>query len=547
MASTEENEDEKLSIFASGKEKLKPDDVFTGLLDYGLFADKVPPCFNSKGLAEFVDEKMGTRLDNIEKYNHDYMRYEALRDSNIPRHLGIPHPEAYAIQSIVIKNHWKTIAEHCNKPHQVFSRLYVRHVGDGRIFKMNYKDPERYIQEEDEQNWMSHAQFIVEADIATCFPSIYTHSIPWALHSVSEAKQQQGPELIGNLLDKCTRQTRDKQTNGLLIGPHASNIISEIILTEIDFRLQKEGYSKVKRYIDDYRFYAKSFEEAEHFIKQLSLELRTYEMTLNEKKTKILSLPRPSSENWVSILSRHPLPEENKEVKFTHIRLFLDRALSCAQAIDKSTPLNYAIKMLAKTYTPSDPSDTNAPHPRNLNPRAKRMYTQEAINLALSYPYLAPILDEYVFTPYWHKGIENKIIDFVTSLINIGLKKLYPDVLSHAIFIALKYNLKIKLSDSELTKIVNLDDCVANVLLLEYSKKNNRQKVERAIKRKAKKLKECDKRIGDKHWLLIYQVWSVDELRGNGQTFLADLKEKNFQFLCALQGSNDKVYLENQS
>ena len=175
------------------------------------------------------------------------------------------------------------------------------------------------------------------------------------------------------------------------------------------------------------------------------------------------------------------------------------------------------------------------------------MYTQEAINLALSYPYLAPILDEYVFTPYWHKGIENKIIDFVTSLINIGLKKLYPDVLSHAIFIALKYNLKIKLSDSELTKIVNLDDCVANVLLLEYSKKNNRQKVERAIKRKAKKLKECDKRIGDKHWLLIYQVWSVDELRGNGQTFLADLKEKNFQFLCALQGSNDKVYLENQS
>ena len=288
MASTERNEDEELGIFASSKEKLKPNDVFTGLLNYGLFADKIPPCFNSEGLAEFVYEKMGTDLDNIgiDKCNHDYMRYEALRDSNIPRHLGVPHPEAYAIQSIAIKNHWETIAKHCNKPNQVFSRVYVRHVGDGHIFEMNYKGPERYSQEEDEQNWMSRAQFIVEADIATCFPSIYTHSIPWALHSVSEAKQKQGLELVGNLLDKCTRQTRDKQTNGLLIGPHASNIISEIILTEIDFQLQEKGYSKVKRYIDDYRFYAESFEEAEHFIKQLSLELRIYEMTLNEKKNK---------------------------------------------------------------------------------------------------------------------------------------------------------------------------------------------------------------------------------------------------------------------
>lgn len=271
-----------------------------------------------------------------------------------------------------------------------------------KSFKMNYKNYERYQQEECEQSWMLDAHFLVKADIATCFPSIYTHSIPWALHDISEAKKNRSLELAGNLLDKCTQCTRDKQTNGLLIGPHSSNIISEIILTKIDLQLQRK-YHKVTRHIDDYCFYAKSFDEAEQFIKDLGLELRAYEMSLNEKKTKILSLPRPSEDDWILVLKRHSLPIDG-ELKFKDIRLFIDRALSCAHAIDKSTPLNYAIKMLSKIYI----SEEAKPRRRELNSRAKRMYAQEAINLALSYPYLASILDKNVFIPYWHNGLKKQ-------------------------------------------------------------------------------------------------------------------------------------------
>ena len=529
----------EIEWFYSTKEKLSPEDVLTGLLDHGLFAEKIPPCFTTVGLAESVSESMGTLLDETNENTlkeavsacaHDYMRYEALRDSNIPRHMGVPHPEAYGLQALAIAKHWQAIATHCNRPTPAFSRIHVRHIGDGRIFEMNYKGAERFRLEEDEQKWMTGAQFVVEADIATCFPSIYTHSIPWVLDGKSAAKKSGSlTKLAGNLLDKCTQNTRDRQTNGLLIGPHASNIISEIILTQIDADLQAKEHHKIKRHVDDYRFYAATFEEAEKFIKNLGLALRAYEMSLNEKKTKIVPLPSPSDADWVLVLNRHPLSKD-QELKFSEIRSFLDRALTCAQSIGKSTPLNYAIKVLAKSHSKNNPGDSDEPSPRKLSLRAKRMYAQEAMNLALAYPYLAPMLDQYVFTPYWHAGLKDKIAEFATALVSLGLRKLYPDAIAHAIFLALKYDFVLGLKDEQLKAVVELDDCIANVLLLEYAKLRDRTKLESAVKKRANELKTADQRDKDKHWLLIYQVWSEVELKGRNQGFLAELKGKGFQF-----------------
>lgn len=303
---------------------------------------------------------------------------------------------------------------------------------------------------------------------------------------------------------------------------------------------QAKGHSKVKRHVDDYRFYAASFEEAERFIKDLGLALRAYEMSLNEKKTKILPLPCPSEANWVLVLNRHPLPKD-QELKFTEIRSFLDRALTCAQSIGKSTPLNYAIKVLAKSHAHSQPSDIDEPQPRKLSLRAKRMYAQEAMNLALAYPYLVPILDEYVFIPYWHADLKDMIGVFATSLIKLGLHKLYPDAIAHAIFLALKYDFALGLKDNELIQIVALDDGVANVLLLEYAKLYDREEVKKAVIARADELKEADQRDKDKQWLLIYQVWSVTDLKGNGQSFLADLKDINFEFFLQPQSPEEKV------
>jgi hypothetical protein len=88
------------------------------------------------------------------------------------------------------------------------------------------------------------------------------------------------------------------------------------------------------------------------------------------------------------------------------------------------------------------------------------------------------------------------------------------------------------LNEEALIEVAALDDCIANVLLLEYARLHKLIKVEKAITQRARELLKAEDRDKDKHWLLIYQIWSEAELRGNKQSFLADLKSKGFRFLA---------------
>lgn len=516
------NFDENILFSDIDNKNLTPEEILIGLLDFGLFSEKVPPCFTSKGL-HIIAKELYTELytviledKNIKKfhmYSHDYIRYDSLRNINIVRQLGIPHPESYAIQALVIEKYWGKIKEHCEAPSPKISRIHIRRIGDGRIFEMNYKNHDEVaIFEEDEIEWRSTAKFIIKADITQCFPSIYTHSIPWAIHGLEEAKKSRSHKFYGNTLDKCTQILRDNQTNGLLIGPHSSNLISEIILTKIDNELQKK-YDKFIRHIDDYRFYANNYEEGMSFLRDLRLVLRKYEMTINDKKTEIISLPSPLLENWVDELNKFYFPE-GKEIKFITIRSFLDLALKLSQKSSNSAILNYAIKMI---------------NGKKLDTRAKRLYVQEIMNLSTSYPYLMPLLDKFVFEKFKFDGINEKIKSFITVSIKNGIEKIHTDVISHSIYLAMKYKIKFELDDSVLSEIVEINDCIANFLLLKYAGYNKLQSIESKIKRKIHDLKFKEKREQDKNWLLIYEVWEEKDLEKNGK-FLSELKKKNFNF-----------------
>ncbi|MDP3069522.1 MAG: RNA-directed DNA polymerase, partial [Opitutaceae bacterium] len=493
------------------------------LLDHGLLAEKIPPCFSSEGLAALVPKSLrkirteqdGKKLSKlIAKQTRGHVRYQAMRDVNIPRQMGIPHPQSYAAQCLAIFRCWDKIKVHCAKPTQPVSRIFVRQTGGDRVFEMSYKGAERFEIEEQDLGFLTGTRLVVHADISTCFPSIYTHSIPWALHGRRKAKTSRGDfALAGNVLDKATQALRDLQTNGLLIGPHSSNIVSEIILTSVDAVLIKKGYLRLHRHIDDYRFYARSHEEAENFVRDLGLALREFELALNEKKTRILPLPLPQTEYWVRELNAFLFPDG--EIRFSTVRSFLDLALHLAQQSGTSAVLNYAIKMV----------------PPRLNDRAKRLFTLEATNLALSYPYLAPLLGEHVFDRHNHSGLDAAAAQFASELMGIGIRRVYPDAIAHALHLAIKHNVSLPQSEAELRKIVNIDDCVCDVLLLEYSVRQNLNKIRNAVTNRADNLKGLDSREQDAFWLLIYQVWSEAELRSNGQDFLADLKKANFEFV----------------
>lgn len=265
--------------------EINEEEILEGLLAYGLFAEKIPPILSSKS---FYDYYIKEGKPMYEKKGKDYIRYESMRNINIPRILSIPNPFVYANLCKCISCNWTTLQsffEGLLKSHtHKVSRIHLRKMKDkNELFEMNYN---HFNNDGDPcEDIIIKNKYKVEADISNCFPSIYSHSIAWAVLGKKRAKKEKGTEAWCNELDRCVRNIKNEETNGLLIGPHVSNLISEIILSSIDFKLWKKGYRYIRN-IDDYTCYVNSYEKGESFLLDLSKELKEYELSLNHKKHK---------------------------------------------------------------------------------------------------------------------------------------------------------------------------------------------------------------------------------------------------------------------
>ena len=140
----------------------------------------------------------------------------------------------------------------------------------------------------------------LKRDISWFYPTLYTHTIPWALHGKNVAKNDKSDNLFGNTLDKNMRNCKHGQTTGIPIGPDTSLIIAEIVTCGIDQLLQEIlGSIKGYRYYDDVYFYFSSREEAEKGLKKLQYILTDFQLSINEEKTNITRFPSTFDEIWV--------------------------------------------------------------------------------------------------------------------------------------------------------------------------------------------------------------------------------------------------------
>lgn len=131
---------------------------------------------------------------------------------------------------------------------------------------------------------------LLHTDVTDCYGSLYTHSIAWALHGLSKAKElKKDKYLIGNKIDSHIQASRYGQTNGIAQGSVLMDFIAEIVLGYVDEQINEEIKEKAKikilRYRDDYRIFANSDEEAESILKIISDKLRIVGMKLGASKT----------------------------------------------------------------------------------------------------------------------------------------------------------------------------------------------------------------------------------------------------------------------
>ncbi|MGI9104607.1 MAG: reverse transcriptase domain-containing protein [Terriglobales bacterium] len=147
------------------------------------------------------------------------------------------------------------------------------------------------------------ARAILNADIADFYPSVYTHSIPWAFHTKAVAKANRTRALFGNVIDEPVRGAQDGQTMGVPIGPDTSFIIAESILADIDTELVRRMPSITGwRWIDEYELTFASRASADSALAEIQNTLLDYELRLNPRKTVAKDLPVEFQAEWVKEL-----------------------------------------------------------------------------------------------------------------------------------------------------------------------------------------------------------------------------------------------------
>lgn len=147
-------------------------------------------------------------------------------------------------------------------------------------------------------------RYMLCADIADCYPSIYTHSIAWALHDREVAKRSaQGDEnakaltKLGDSIDKYIREMQCGETLGIPQGSEVFDFIAEIVLAYADSQLKKaleekkiEGI-RILRYRDDYRIFGNSLDDLKVVTIVLHKILGELHLNLNATKTYISEDP----------------------------------------------------------------------------------------------------------------------------------------------------------------------------------------------------------------------------------------------------------------
>jgi len=200
---------------------------------------------------------------------------------------------------------------------------------------------------------------IYHTDILDCYGSIYTHSIPWALHSKNIAKQKMG-NLIGDKIDTQIQAMSYGQTNGIPQGSVLMDFIAEIILKYADLLLTERLNDvpidskeyKILRYRDDYRIFVNNLSIAEEIVKNLTEVLIGLGLKLNSSKTAsfnnvIANSIKSDKLNWLSIkndntsLQKRLLLIHKYSLEHKNNSILVEELQNIFNLIHKETTINY--------------------------------------------------------------------------------------------------------------------------------------------------------------------------------------------------------------
>lgn len=313
------------------------------LLSNGYFPKELPPCFKTTKFADTVAIETGL----VEEFNENLKRAESCthnlaRAGSLPRRLALVNPIPFSNLANCVSNNWDVILEKIKRSKLSLS-IPLKKDGDSRAIVPTCNPPD--LIEHRANKRVAHGA-LLKADVSQFYPSLYTHSIPWALHGKKEAKGNKRGDSLGNKLDELVRNGQDGQTLGIPVGPDTSLVIAEIVASAVDNALQNDHRCNIEgfRYYDDYELVFDTSLEAESALASLQRHLGQYELALNPRKTEILNLPCQLEATWVhklrSFVIRDGLSQRSDLIHF------FETVFDLAKAFPDEHVVKYALTRL---------------------------------------------------------------------------------------------------------------------------------------------------------------------------------------------------------
>ncbi len=262
------------------------------------------------------------------------------------RTFGIIEPKIYHDLVWYLMNEWDLIIKHLfNSKNKIYSYSFpipVTKKNKGTLGKLRAGRMIYEFLEMAENDLVAEAynyKYILKTDIKNFYPSVYTHSIAWAIHTKKLIRKKGNrsayDNFLGLKLDKLIQYANDGCTNGIPIGPAISDLISEIILSAIDTESSKEidkldiDFLAV-RFKDDYRILCQSKEDANKVIRILQKQLKKFNLSLNDDKSVVNELPEGLFREWTADYQQFSL----RYKKIIHYRIF-EKSLRGTLKVDK--------------------------------------------------------------------------------------------------------------------------------------------------------------------------------------------------------------------
>ena len=267
----------------------------------GYFPAELPPPFTTNSLAKRTNELLGLwSADQIRRFWSAPERFSIPRYSQVRRNLSIVNPINQLLVTDIISENWDEIKTRISRSR--ISEFKPSISATGRSIKGVDFDAVKRRQAEILAKYGRY----IRTDIARFYPSVYTHSIAWAIAGKQWCKDNHKSSAFkssfGNSLDKAVAAGQSGQTIGIPIGPDTSRVISELIASELE-ELTRTQITDLDergvRYVDDMIIGLADTETADTILSKLSSALYEYELELNGEKTQIQGLGLQHAPEWI--------------------------------------------------------------------------------------------------------------------------------------------------------------------------------------------------------------------------------------------------------